>query len=125
LSNSAPPAGTTTGRRFAISQTGRSALFATLVVTYDGATPPNVSAKWLKTPTATRTGQVEINNNGVKSVFLDTRPDLSATPAAVKRSVTTAGAKPPATVSPVLAVTPSLAKPFSNAAIEEQDSLLD
>jgi hypothetical protein len=125
LSNSAPPAGTTTGRRFAISHKASSALFATLVVTYEGATPPNVSAKWLKTPTATRTGQIEINDNGVKSVVLITRPDLSATPAAVKPAVVTTEADSPATILPVLAVTPSLGNPFSNAPIEEQDSLFD
>ncbi|MDB5323851.1 MAG: Heparinase family protein, partial [Phycisphaerales bacterium] len=68
LSNGPPPSGTTTGLRFAINATARSTVFATLVVAYDNGVVPSVSAKWVKMPTATRSGQIELTKNGVKTI---------------------------------------------------------
>src|SRR5207244_2303560 len=77
LSNTPPPSGTTTGLRFAVSQQGRSAVFATLMVAYDNGSVPNASAKWIKMPTATRSGQIEVNNNGTKTIVYFPMPDLT------------------------------------------------
>jgi hypothetical protein len=96
LSNTAPPDGSTTGLRFTISQSGRSAVFATLMVTYDNGVIPSVSARWLRMPSARRAGQIEVTRNGVPTVIYFAYPNLSPTPAAsVKRSVEpAAGVRP-------------------------------
>ncbi len=77
LSNTAPPAGSTTGLRFAINQTGRSALFATLMVTYDNGVIPAVSARWLRTPSLSHSGQIEVTQNGVPTIAYFAYPDLT------------------------------------------------
>jgi hypothetical protein len=93
LSNTAPPDGSTTGLRFAISQAGRSAVFATLMVTYDNGAIPDVSARWLRLPSTKRAGQIEVTRNGVATVAYFAYPNLSPTPAAgVQRSVDAAAA---------------------------------
>jgi hypothetical protein len=91
LSNTAPPDGSTTGLRFTISQAGRSAVFATLMVTYDNGVIPDVSARWLRMPSARRAGQIEVTRGGVPTVVYFAYPNLSPTPApaaAVQRAVT-------------------------------------
>jgi hypothetical protein len=82
LSNTPPPTGSVTGLRFAINQSGRSALFATLVVAFDNGVVPDVSARWIKTPTATRSGQIEITKNGVPTIVYIPYPNLAAPAAA-------------------------------------------
>jgi hypothetical protein len=107
LSNTAPPSGTATGLRFAISQGGRSAVFATLVVAYDNGNVPDVSARWIRMPSARRAGQIEVTKNGVSTVVYFGYPDL--TPAGAKRSVSrsvaTAAAVAPARVPSPFATT--------------------
>jgi hypothetical protein len=83
LSNMSPPAGVVTGRRFAINQTANSAVFATVMVAFDNGTVPSVSARWLRMPTAERSGQIEVIKNGVKSIVDVPRPNLSSDPSAV------------------------------------------
>jgi len=91
LSNTAPPDGSTTGLRFAISQSGRSAVFATLMVTYDNGVIPSVSARWIRMPSTRRAGQIEVTRGGVPTIVYFAYPDLSPAPgaASVKRSLPT------------------------------------
>ena len=113
LSNNAPNAGTTTGLRFAISQTGRSAIFATLVVAYDNGVIPNVSAHWVRMPTASRAGQIEVDKNGVATIVYFAYPDLTP--------VANAAAQPASVSSAV--VHPSAL--FSSQAVKKDLSLFD
>jgi hypothetical protein len=113
LSNTAPDAGTTTGLRFAISQSGRSAVFATLVVTYDNGVIPNVSAHWIRMPSARRAGQIEVVKNGVSTIVYFAYPNL--------KPVNGAAAKPAAVEARPM---PSAAV-FSSRAIKKDESLLD
>jgi hypothetical protein len=76
--------------RFTYSQAGASATLATLVTTYSGSTPPNVSARWLRLPRKGRVGRIEITRNGVAEIVYITPPPLTAATAAVARSVATA-----------------------------------
>ncbi|HEY7116738.1 MAG TPA: alginate lyase family protein [Tepidisphaeraceae bacterium] len=99
LSNTAPPSGSTTGLRFAISQSGRSAVFATLAVTYDNGVIPDVSARWIRMPSTRRAGQIEVTKNGVPTIVYFAYPDLTPVAGAassVKRSLT----MPPVAPSP-------------------------
>jgi predicted outer membrane repeat protein len=100
LSNTAPPSGTTTGLRFVINQSGRSAVFATLVVAYDNGNVPDVSARWIRMPSAARAGQIEVTRNGVPTIVYFAYPDLAAPGAkrSVSRSLATTPAAAPATV---------------------------
>jgi hypothetical protein len=82
LSNTSPPAGSTTGLRFAINQSGRTAVFATLMVTYDNGVIPAVSARWIRMPSLARAGQIEVTRGGVPTIVYFAYPDLSPTPAA-------------------------------------------
>jgi hypothetical protein len=103
LSNTPPPDGSVKGLRFAISQSGRTALFATLVVAYDNGVVPDVSAHWIKTPTLSRSGQIEVIKNGVSTIVYFPYPDLTpVSGAAAKRSLPAAVAQ--ATPLPVPAL---------------------
>jgi hypothetical protein len=102
LSNTAPPSGSATGLRFAISQGGRAAVFATLVVAYDNGAVPDVSARWIRTPSLARAGQIEVTKNGVPTIVYFGYPDLTPPVASgVRRSVKEAavGAPPTAPAS--------------------------
>jgi predicted outer membrane repeat protein len=110
LSNTAPDAGTTTGLRFAISQAGRSAVFATLVVTYDNGVIPDISAHWLRMPSARRAGQIEVDKNGVPTVIYFAYPDL--TPVSAAAAVVAPVSKPATVV-------------FSSASIKKDESLFE
>jgi hypothetical protein len=116
LSNTAPPDGSTTGLRFAISQSGRSAVFATLMVTYDNGVIPAVSARWIRMPSTRRAGQIEVTRGGVPTIVYFAYPDLSPTPpaaaASVKRSLDA-----PAIAPPTL--------PFSTTTVKKDLSLFD
>lgn len=107
LSNTAPPAGNATGLRFAITQGGRSAVLATLMVAYNGGAVPNVSARWLRMPTLARAGQIEVTNNGVSTVVYFAYPDLTPPGAGAKRSLPEAAvaAAPPANATSPFATT--------------------
>lgn len=116
LSNTAPPDGSTTGLRFAISQSGRSAVFATMMVTYDNGIIPSVSARWIRMPSVKRAGQIEVTRGGVPTIVYFAYPDLSPTPpaaaASVKRSLVRPAIAPPAL-------------PFSTTAVKKDLSLFD
>jgi hypothetical protein len=108
LSNAPPPAGNATGLRLAISQYSRYAVFGTLMVAYDNGVVPNVSASWLRLPTATRAGQIQVMKNGTPTVVYFALPDLTP--------VAGAAAEPPAGggVSRSLsALPPSAPSPFA------------
>ncbi len=110
-SSQAPPNERDAAERFTVSQTGRSALIATLITTYTGTTPPNVSAKWVRYPSPTRSGKIEITRDGVSQiVFLD-RPPLEG--AATRPNSTTRAAIPPAA-----------APRFSHLAIRDENTEL-
>jgi len=116
LSNTAPPSGSTTGLRFAINQSGRSAVFATLVVTYDNGIVPSVSARWIRMPSAKRAGQIEVTRNGVPTIIYFAYPNLSpvaGAAASVKRSL------PEATSAPAAVAV------FSKTPVKKDDSLFD
>jgi hypothetical protein len=105
LSNTPPPDGSVKGLRFAITQQGRTALFATLVVTYDNGVVPDVSAHWIKTPTLSRSGQIEVIKNGVSTIVYFPYPNLApVSGAAAKRSLPAAAQAVPVPV-PSLAAT--------------------
>lgn len=113
LSNTAPPSGTTTGLRFAISQSGRSAVFATLMVTYDNGVIPDVSAHWIRMPSAARAGQIEVDKNGVPTIVYFAYPDLTPVSGAAAIPAAVVGTSLPAAVA------------FSTQAIERDASVLD
>lgn len=92
LSNSPPPSGSATGLRFAISQGGRSAVFATLVATFDNGQVPNVSARWIRMPSASRAGQIEVTRNGVATIVYFAQPSLAPLAASKPAAVTPASA---------------------------------
>jgi hypothetical protein len=77
-SSQAPPDEADPAYRFAVSQTGETALIATLVATYTGTTPPAVSARWIRTPTPSRTGRIELTRDGTTTVIPVDYPDLPA-----------------------------------------------
>jgi hypothetical protein len=87
LSNTAPPAGSATGLRFAINQSGRSAVFATLIVAYDNGVIPAVSARWVRMPSTARAGQIEVTRNGVPAIIYFAYPDLTPVAGAAASSV--------------------------------------
>jgi hypothetical protein len=93
LSNTPPPDGSATGLRFAVSQSGRSAVFATLAVAFDNGSVPNVSAEWIRMPTAARSGQIKITNNGVETIIYIPYPNLAPTASAKRAIPATADAK--------------------------------
>jgi predicted outer membrane repeat protein len=105
LSNTAPPSGDSTGLRFAISQGGRSAVFATLVVAYDNGNVPDVSARWIRMPSVKRAGQIEVTKNGVSTIVYFAYPDLTAPGA--KRSVSRSLAAAATAAVPVPAAVPT------------------
>ena len=92
----------------AISQSSRYAVFATLMVTFDNGVVPNVSASWLRYPSATRAGQIQVMKNGTPTVVYFALPDLTP--------VAGAAAEPPSPggVSRSLsALPPSAPAPFA------------
>lgn len=50
---------------FTVSQKTASTIFASIVVTYQGTTPPNITARWKTLPTATTAGTLQVLENGV------------------------------------------------------------
>jgi hypothetical protein len=113
LSNTAPPDGTTTGLRFAISQAGRSAVFATLMVTYDNGVIPDVSAHWLRMPSTKRAGQIEVDKNGVPTIVYFAYPDLTPVSGAAAIPAAVVGTSMPSAVV------------FSSKAIDRDSSVLE
>jgi hypothetical protein len=105
-SSHAPPDERDPAERVTISQTGRSALIATLMVAYTGATPPDVSARWLRYPSATRSGRIEITRAGVSRVIYVDRPPLEATATTSARSVARSAIAPATAIARALPNTP-------------------
>ncbi len=112
LSYTAPPAGSVAGERLAISQSARSALFATVMVTYDNGAVPVVSAAWTRMPTATRSGIVHVIVNGVATDVFFAQPDLTPVAGA-------ALARPPAGATPMVATAPVTATPFAKKLVDD------
>jgi hypothetical protein len=100
LSHTAPPSGTAAGTRYNVSQTTNYAIFGMLMVTFDDGAVPDVSARWVRLPTASRAGQIEITQNGTPYVVYFALPDLTpvsgaaATPTAAVSRATPASASP-------------------------------
>jgi len=118
LSNTAPDAGSVTGTRLSVSQTARSALLATVAVTFDNGAVPVVTAAWTRMPTATRSGIVHVVVNGVATDVFFAQPDLTvvANAAAARPSTTVAT---PFVATPNIIATAFSKKPIADAAIWE------
>ena len=56
--------GPTAATLYSVSQTAATALFASVIVTYQGSTPPNVTAQWARLP-GRKPGILNILTNGV------------------------------------------------------------
>lgn len=77
-SSNPPPNEKDPATRYYVTQTGTFACFATLITTYSGATPPNITAQLLNTPAPGQPVQIRLTRNG-------TPQDVTFTPPVLKR----------------------------------------
>jgi hypothetical protein len=91
-SSNPPPNERDAAIRVAYSQSGTSATLATLVTTYSGSNPPDVSARWIRLPRKGRVGRIVVTRDGVSEIVYVNPPDIGA---GVSRAVVAASAPPP------------------------------
>ena len=119
-------AGTATAAtQYTISQTADSAVFASLIVTYQGSTPPDVSAQWVTVPTGTSAGTLGVLQNGV----VVQAANFSQTPTRRKRRphASAAASVKPAAIWSATPIDPAAAAEAAaaNPLLKDASSLLD
>lgn len=96
ISSNPPPDEVSPAIHYSVSQAGTSALIANLIVTYNGSTPPNVSAVWAAVPKRGRAGVIKITRDGVDQYVTIPVPPLAThtpntlTPAVARPKVASA-----------------------------------
>jgi hypothetical protein len=111
--------GATAATQFSISQKTASALFASIIVTYQGSTPPNVTAQWAKLPRGNKAGILEVLDNGVVTESASFSPDPAPAPGSGRRRT----ARPGAFMA--VPTSPWSTQPISLFGQSQQNSLLD
>ena len=84
-SNAPPPNHRDPATQFFVYQTASTAVFATLITTYDGDSPPDVSASFNATPAAGRRVSIRLNDDGEQRDVSFTPPGLRLGPSATSR----------------------------------------